>query len=157
MTNFISNNPTFLNIVEPDIQKIISGFALIGVKFSWIDYDKSNKELFDAVYENNQYQLTFDLICLMLKTKYGELENDDFRYKNYTLIISRPNEPLALYVKENINDYLDVIVENCNQYIADEEFAVLEILNNEEIDVERKKKYIFSWEQLSSALVMSKT
>ena len=143
LTNFISNNPTFLNIVEPDIQKIISGFALIGVKFSWIDYDKSNKELFDAVYENNQYQLTFDLICLMLKTKYGESENDDFRYKNYTLIISRPNEPLALYVKENINDYLDVIVENCNQYIADEEFAVLEILNNEEIDVERKKKYIF--------------
>ncbi|HBE77819.1 MAG TPA: hypothetical protein DDW65_08535 [Firmicutes bacterium] len=142
LTDFISNNPTFLDIVNPNIDKIISGFSLIDVQFLWVDYSTSNKELFHAVYTNNMYQLSFVLISLMLEKIYNLTPKDDFKSRNYTLISSKPEEPLVTYVNENIDHYIDVVLKNCDKTITDEESMVLAILNNEKVKTDKKKEYI---------------
>lgn len=142
LSNFISHTSDFLNIFAPNIDKLINGFTLLGVRFTWIEHDQSDNDLFNAVYKNNLYQLTFDLICLMLETAYRIQKSDDFRHKNYTLIISKIDEPLAIYVKENINNYLRTVLDNCEGYIIDSESAVLEILNNTKVEQVLKKEYI---------------
>ena len=60
LTKYISQCSDYLAIEQPDIDKLISGFLLIGVSFATIDYDKSNKALFDVVYRNSLYTLTFE-------------------------------------------------------------------------------------------------
>lgn len=142
LTIFISENPDFLSFETLEINKIISGFNLLGVEFISLDYSIRNNELFNAVYQYNLYQLTFDHIRLMLKTYYNFTENDVIKHKNYTLISSKQDEPLAKYVYDNINHYIDLVIENCDSYIDDEESAVLAILNNTEIDLENKTEYI---------------
>ena len=140
--NFISNDPKFLDIDSPNIGKIINGLNLLNVKFMSIDYDISNKELFYEVYKNNQYQLSFEIIKLMLEKIYGLKISDDFKTKNYTLITSKSNEPLALYINKNINNYISVILKSCESIINDEESVVILILNNDEIDIDNKNSYI---------------
>jgi len=142
LTTFISNLPTFLDIVTPDVNKIIAGLILIDVKFIWIEHSTSNKDIFDAVYKNNLYQLTFPLISLMLEMVYGLPNSNDLNSKNYTLITSKSDEPLAQYVNQNIEHYISIILDNCYKCITDQESAVLAILNNTEIDVNKKKEYI---------------
>ena len=62
--------------------------------------------------------------------------------KNYTLIKSKPDSQLAIYVTENIDDYVSVVVESCNDKICDDEVVVLEILNNNNVSYDNKNDYI---------------
>lgn len=142
LSNFISGSPAFLDITTPNTNNIIVGFSLIGVKFARIDHDVSNKDLFSAVYKNNLYQLTFDLISLILEVVYGVEESSDFTSKNYTLVTSKLDEPLVEYVNGNIDQYISIILDNCGECVDDEETAVLAILNNPEVDCDHKKEYI---------------
>ena len=142
LTTFISSFPGFLDINYPNVQQIIKIFIMLNVRFAWIDYKISNKVLFNAVYKNDLYQITFDLISLILEEVYGLPKSDDFSSKNYTLINSKPDEPLAQYINKNIDNYLNIILDNCNEFINDEEKAALAILNNPNIDEEKKEVYI---------------
>lgn len=142
LTTFINNFPTFLDINNPNVKKIIADFKLLDVKFASIDYYTVNKELFDAVYRNNHYQLTFEMISLMLEKKYNLTKSDDFKHKNYSLISSKQDEPLVSYVNYNINDYIGIVLENCDELISDDESVALEIINNDEVSTENKEKYI---------------
>jgi hypothetical protein len=142
LSSYISSSPDFLDINNPQIKKLIDGFSLIGVSFEWIDYNVSNKELFMAVYKNNLYKLTFNFICLILEVVYGLKKNNDFNNKNYTLISSKPDEPLAQYINKNIDEYITIMLDNCFERITDEEPVVLEIINNPEIDIDNKTRYI---------------
>lgn len=60
---------------------------------------------------------------------YGLKKSNDFNNKNYTLISSKPDEPLTQYVNENIDEYITIILDNCSDRITDEEPVVLAILN----------------------------
>ncbi len=142
LSEFISNSSDFLDINQPNMNKLISGFSLVNVRFKWIDFEVSNKELFEAVYNNNLYQIRFDFISLILENVYGLTKNSDFNKKNYTLINSRHDEPLALYVKNSINQYMRTMLDNCDECINDEESAVLALLNNSGIDEDKKEEYI---------------
>ncbi|KIL42910.1 YobI family P-loop NTPase [Jeotgalibacillus campisalis] len=142
LTDFIANSDDFLDIESPDIEKLIAGFSLLGVKFEWINYAEANNRVFQEVYQNNLYKLTFDLICLMLERVYGLDKSDDFKNKNYTLVISKQDEPLTQYVNRNFNHYIKEILENCDELITDAESVALSIINHTEIDPEDKNMYI---------------
>lgn len=144
LTEFISNKKDFLNITEPNINQLISRFQLLGVAFTEIDYEISDKDLFEAVYQNSLYKLVFTNISQMLINKYELDVSNDFRRKNYTLILSFPKSPLEKYVSANINEYLNEIFSNCNGEIADDEKAVIILLNNKDVTPDNKEKYINS-------------
>jgi len=142
LTDYISDNSNYLDIENPNIDKLIKGFKLINICFKSINYDIANKDLFIAVYENRLYQITFGHITLMLKTFYGIEESEDFNHKNYTLILSLPESPLAQYINGNINYYIEIIINHCEGSIVDDESVVLSMLNNDEITLENKLEYI---------------
>ena len=142
LTNFISNKQDFLKIERPNIDKLISRFITLNVCFKSIDYESANKELFLAVYEKNLYELSFANISLMLRVMYKLEETEVFKHKSYTLIMSNLETPLSRYIHSQINDYITVIIEHCNERISDDEQFALNIINNADIFDENKTKYV---------------
>lgn len=78
----------------------------------------------------------------MLKEVYGLQRNNDFNQKNYTLILSKPDEPLVQYVNENMEEYIRIVIDNCIDNITDDEPSALVILNNPDVDSNNKEEYI---------------
>lgn len=142
ITLCFSAKTDFLDIIEPNINLIISKLIALNIEFKYIDYEKSNKELFNEVYKNNLYDLNFSMIKLVLEKIYNFSNIDEFKRKNYTLISSKPDEPLKLYIEENINLYIKVLLENLDGRIIDSKGDVLNILNNNDIEINDKVLYI---------------
>lgn len=142
LSMFVSSHNDFLNIDNPNVQRLISVFELLDIKFQDIDYTISNKELFQAVYEHNFYVISFKLISLMLKEICNCPEDADLKHKNYTVVLSHPDEPLVSYVEKNINDYLTEVLANCDGRISDSEETVVKLLNSTELDTALKENYI---------------
>ncbi len=142
LTKYISNCQDYLKIDRPDIKSLITGFVQIGVLFNSINYNESNKELFDEVYKFNLYKLNFENILLMLKNKYNIESEADILHRNYSTIQLYPNSPLAKYISNNIVNYTEFIIENCLGEITDTEANAILILNNESLDLAVKNRYI---------------
>ena len=142
LTRYISEASDYLNIDKPKIKKIIAGLEFLNVSFVSLDYDKSNKQLFDEVYEASLYSLTFENIALMIKVELGIEDEHQIAHRNFTLIHERKDSPLFAYVSSNISEYIELIIKNCKGRIEDEEETALFILNNESIDVNHRIEYI---------------
>ncbi|WP_145558706.1 YobI family P-loop NTPase [Yersinia mollaretii] len=144
LTNYLSDSADYLAISEPKVDKLISGFKLLTVSFASINFESANKVLFDAVYQHSLYNINVANLALMLSEVYHLSNRDDIHHKNYTLVMSQPDSPLANYVNNHIGDYIDTVLSSCNGSIIDDETIVLSILNNEEISDEHKDRYINS-------------
>ncbi len=142
LTDYISDSVDYLAISEPKVDKLISGFKLLNVSFVSIKFENANKILFDAVYQHSLYDINFANLTLMLSKVYRLNSEDDIRHKNYTLVMSQPDSPLASYVNNHISDYLDMVLSSCDGSIVDDEAIVLSVLNNEGISDEQKGQYI---------------
>lgn len=142
LTDYISNDEKFLNIEQPDILKLISVFKLINVSFRSVDYELSNIELFEAIYQNSLYELNYNNLNIMLRHICGIENENDIKHKNYTLIISIPESPLNRMVSENISEYFDVILDSCEKQIDDNSDTIIIMLNNSEITFEQKETYL---------------
>ncbi|MEE7525102.1 hypothetical protein G8O16_17395 [Enterobacter roggenkampii] len=142
LTDYISDSVDYLAISEPKVDKLISGFKLLNVSFVSIKFENANKVLFDAVYQHSLYDINFANLTLMLSKVYTLDSEDDIRHKNYTLVMSQPDSPLASYVNNHISNYLDMVLSSCDGSIVDDEVIVLSVLNNEGISDEQKGQYI---------------
>lgn len=142
LANYISSSEDYMNIDNPQIEKIIANFELLGVLFKSINFDKSNRTLFDAVYKSSLYELTYENIELMLVVEYAVTNKEDVIHKNYSLIQSDQESSLAKYIAENISMYISIIIDRCAGSISDDEPLVIALLNNEDIETEKKIKYI---------------
>lgn len=142
MTDYISKCQNYLDVESTKTEKLISGFSVLNVLFHSIDYERSNKRIFDEVYKHNLYEISFENISLMLKIQYGINSGYDIMHKNYTLIRRQEPSPLASYISENITEYTEIILDNCGGKIEDDECMVISLLNNGEIEIEIKKQYI---------------
>jgi len=142
LAEYISRCSDYLSIEHPNIDKLIRAFQHINIRFVAIDYESSHKELFHAVYEHSLYLLSFANISLMLQKEYGVKHESDIIHKKYTLVRSQTNSPLAKYISENISAYVEIVLSNCNGKISDEEGIVISLLNNTNIEPDRKESYI---------------
>lgn len=142
MTDYISKCQDYLDVESAEIEKLVSGFSALNVLFHSIDYERSNKKIFDEVYKNNLYKISFENISLMLKMQYGIKSDYDIMHKNYTLIKGQEHSPLAGYISENMPEYIEIILNNCSGKIEDDECMVISLLNNNEVEIEIKKRYI---------------
>ncbi len=142
LSETISFDNEFLNIEEPKVENLIVEFLRLNIKFKSLDYEKSHKDLFNAVYENKLYEFTFENVSLMLKHIYNIQSENDIRHKNYSLIIEEPTSKLLEYVDENINQYIEIVIDNCGGIIIDSTKAVLQLINNEDIALDNKNRYL---------------
>lgn len=140
LAEYINQCEDFLDIDDPDTQKLTESFKLLGVKFALIDWKKANKELLQEVYSNNMYQLTQEMIHYFLENMYQVTEDKKYRSENLTLILSQ-EQPLAEYVKENLGKYITMQLE-AGEMLDDDEDTALYVLNEENLDRQTKTSYI---------------
>ena len=149
LSDYIAESPDYLAIGKPHIERLIAGFSLIDVSFITIDYDKADKDLFHEVYQRSLYALSFENITLMLKKEYCVENESDIAHKNYSLIQSQANSPLAGYVSKNMSVYVSIILADCGGNILDDESIAIKLLNNYDVGIDLKKQYL---ELLSTAI-----
>ena len=142
LSNYIANSSDYLNIADPDIEQLIEQFKFLDIKFTQINYETANKDLFNEVYDNSLYELNFANIKLMLSTQYSIIDEQDIIHRNYTCVQNKHDSPLAAYIVQNIDVYLHLILANCKQKISDNETEVLYLLNHDDISQEHKLEYI---------------
>lgn len=142
LTEQIASDKEFLAIDEPDVEKLINEFLRLGIKFKTIDYGKSNKDLFQAVYQNKLYEFTYENIASMLVNIFNVENEESIKYKNYSLVMSKPKSELLEYINDNIDYYMSLILENCDSCIRDDEDVVLSLINNSKIELAKREKYV---------------
>ena len=142
LCNYISNARDYLAIDEPDIDKLIHGFSLLGVRFIGFDYETLNKDLFYAVYEESLYEINAENLRLIQTEILGVKNNEDIVHKNYTLLLSHSDSTITQYVNQNINKYFDVVLQISGGTILDDENVAIAALNNPDLTVEHKHSYI---------------
>lgn len=142
LCNYISNARDYLAIDEPDIDKLIHGFSLLGVCFIGFDYETLNKDLFYAVYEESLYEINAENLRLIQTEILGVKNDEDIVHKNYTLLLSHSDSAITQYVNQNINKYFDVVLQISGGTILDDENVAIAVLNNPDLTVEYKHSYI---------------
>ena len=144
LRDYISSAPDYLAIEDPNIERLVSGFVLLKVAFSEIDYSVANESLFNAVYENGIYEITFANIQLLLSVFYQICDKADIRHKTTTLVFQNPGSPLEKKIKEDMDAYLTIILSECQGVIYDNPGVVLDVLNDDSVSDEHKTAYIES-------------
>lgn len=142
LCDYISNEHDYLAIDNPDIDRLIHCFTLLGVCFIGFDYAELNKDLFYAVYEKSLYEINAENLQLIQREVLKEKNEDDFFHKNCTILYSNPDSAITQYVNQNINEYFDVVLQISGGTILDDEKVVIAILNNSDLTIEHKQSYI---------------
>lgn len=142
LCDYISNARDYLAIDNPEIDRLIQRFILLGVCFIGFDYLELNKDLFHAVYKESLYEINAENLQLIQREILGSKNKDDFIHKNYTVVCSNSDSAITQYVNQNINKYFDVILKISNGTICDEENVAVAVLNDTNLTTERKQHYI---------------
>lgn len=143
-TEYINEANDYLAIKSPHVKKLISAFKQLNVCFPEIDYDRSEKSLLLAVYENDLYELNYRNIAMLLKNVWQIDSSDDIIHKSYTIISSNKNSPLYKRINNNMPEYVDVLLHECNGRILDDECVAVALLNCTDISKSQKEDYIKS-------------
>ena len=142
LCEYISNSRDYLTIDNPDIDRLIHCFTLLGVCFSGFDYDELDKNLFRAVYEKSLYEINDENLQLIQREVLEEKNDEDILHKNYTLLCSHPDSAITQYINQNINAYFDVILKISDGMICDDENVAITLLNNSDLTIDHKHSYI---------------
>lgn len=142
LCDYISNTWDYLAIDNPNIDRLIHCFTLLGVSFIGFNYAEINKDLFYAVYEESLYEINAKNLQLIQREILGITNEDDIFHKNYTLLYSNPDSAITKYVNQNINEYFDVVMQMSNRTIIDDENVAIAVLNNSDLTDEHKHSYI---------------
>lgn len=143
-TEYINEANDYLAIKSPHVKKLISAFKQLNVCFPEIDYDCSEKSLLLAVYENDLYELNYKNIAMFLKNVWQIDSAEDIIHKSYTIISSNKSSPLYKRVNNNMPEYVDILLQECNGRILDDECVAVALLNCTDINKSQKEDYIKS-------------
>lgn len=142
LVDYISQDSNFLDIENPNIDKLIAQFLRLNIKFKKLNFEKSNFELYKKVYENNLYEFKFVNICSILKNIYNVQDENEIRQRGYSIIRENEDSKLYEYIEENIQAYIQILIDNSNEVIKDDIETVLSVINSEKIELTLKKEYI---------------
>ena len=144
LTKYINEANDYLAIESPRIKELISAFKQLNIRFLEIDYDCSEKSLVQAVYENDMYELNFRNIAMFLKNVWHINSAEDIMHKSYTIISTDKNSPLYRRINNNMSEYVDILLQECNGRILDDECVAVDLLNCPDISKSQKEAYIKS-------------
>lgn len=142
LSDYISNARDYLAIDNPDIDKLIDRFVLLGISFIGFEYAELDKDLFHHVYEKSLYVINTENLQLILKEVLGIKDDEDIFHKNYTILCKNSDSAITVYANQNINKYFDVILKMCSGAICDDENVAVAVLNSSDLSIEHKSSYI---------------
>lgn len=130
----------FCRIFKNDkIKKARKILDILSIKFADIDSKEINSELFDTIYKQNRYIINQKNIELILNKKF----NEDIKFihtQNYTIISK--HEEIHQYINSNMNIYINDVFFKYENNTMEDMKSINELLNNEMIDIETKRKII---------------
>ena len=142
LCDYISNARDYLAIDNPEIDRLIQRFILLGVCFIGFDYLELNKDLFHAVYKESLYEINAENLQLIQREILGAKNADDFFHKNYTILCLHPDSAITQYVNQNINKYFRVVLQISDGNIHDDENVAIAVFNNANLTTDYKQSYI---------------
>jgi len=142
LSNYISDDADFLNIENPQIEHLIKEFIRLEIEFKTINYAEVHKDFFEAIYRKRLYQFSYENIVLMLSTIYNIEDLDRIKHQNYSLIMKSSDSKLAEYVLDEIDSYITLYLDNCHNEVSDEMDDALKLINNADITLSKREKYI---------------
>lgn len=151
ISNFIECDTDFISVPDVDINIMENRLKLLNIRFKDINLETANIELLQFIYEHNMYHINTAMIQKMLQFCYDIQSGEDVLERSLSIILSKTDEPLCIYVKENIDLYLFVILAEIRE-TDDTEEVVLYVLNNDEITEENRRAYIVSMRRALSHL-----
>lgn len=158
LTTAITQKSHFLSLVKSTEEfnyygKITKLIEKLNVKFEELENpNEETKELFSFVFNNCYYQINKGNILQMI-TLYGSIDDEnDFETSNYGTILQSNCKPLIDYINSNINTYVEDVYLKLEQNISESEEALLEILNNVDLEDKLKIKIIQKVDTLISNL-----
>ncbi|MDK8192220.1 hypothetical protein QP794_19195 [Paenibacillus sp. UMB7766-LJ446] len=152
ITNYVSSQEDFLNIINPNVDKLIDACELLNIRFKLINLQNIDKELFNHIYMGSYYDINFPMLSLILEQIYELEYSEDFVHKNFSLLNTRKEEPVVKYILSRMNLYVRTYLKFSHGKIEDEENVVVELLNNRDLFPQYKEKYIESLRTLVTDL-----
>ncbi|MDM4207575.1 hypothetical protein [Klebsiella spallanzanii] len=142
LSEYISEHKTYLNIEQPQIQILIDKFKHLNILFKCLSYNDSEASLFSAVYKESLYELNYHNLKELILYEYRCKDEDKIKHQNFTILLSNPSTFLYRNIHRNIEQYIAIVLDNCESTITDTESSVITIINKSEISEEIKKSYI---------------
>lgn len=136
----VNKSKYFCRIFKNDkIEKARKILDILSIKFVDIDSKEINSELFDTIYKQNCYIINQKNIELILNKKFNE-DVKSIQTQNYTIISKY--EELHQYINSNINIYINDVFFKYENNTMEDMKSINELLSNEMIDIETKRKII---------------
>lgn len=142
LTNYISSQQDYLAIESSNVVKLCEAMRILGISFKQIDFQSSNKDLFEEVYQNSFYEINVNNIRLMLEVEYHFQNIEDCQKQCVSLIFGQPEQPLCKYVQENMNLFIEVVLSLPVHKFTDSSVDATMIINNTEITEKNRMAYI---------------
>jgi len=137
----IEQDEAFLQLDKPDVERLVRGLELLGVRFIRLVCRDRDRPLLSEVYRRNLYELNLDTVTLLLTQFWGLPEEICLR-RSYSFLYRDPDSPLARRVWEDPDGYLTLLLNETGLRFNDDEEAVVDLLNREAISPETKTAYI---------------
>lgn len=141
LVEFIEDDPEFISVQDVDGELAKSRLKNLNIKFKAINMEKAISSLLNYVYENNLYRIEFALIHDMLKHFYSTYSKEDIDKKCLSLIMDKQEEPLCMYIKKNLNTYIEKLAASRCETCDVLETAIY-VLNCKDVSDENKEAYV---------------
>ena len=139
---YISKHKNYVHDDNKNIDKIVLILKDLEIEFE--DITCFGPHFLSQVYKYDMYKLNFENIKAIILGLEGMCTDYELKHMNYTKIMGLEDDLLINYIKRggNINEYMESILNNCDEKIIDCEIAALDIINSDKLTEDRKNKYI---------------
>lgn len=96
----------------------------------------------DFIFKNNLYELNQEMIRVVCQNKYTNITLEQLNNSNYSVIQQSDLNYLKVYIKSNINKYIENVFLKIDINTKEHEEYIIELLNNEDLDDTYKEKII---------------
>lgn len=109
------------------------------IRFTNLVYNTDYKDLFDFIYNNNLYELNFNMIELFVSNnKTNDIDLNKLKTANFTTIKESGCERMTDYINdyEQINSYVDSVFLDLESNMEESEDSLIQLLNCEFLAIE---------------------
>lgn len=149
VSEYISNINNFAEFSSDiEIKKIKDILKVYEPAFKEVSQINAKRELFEFIYENSFYEISFEMIEGILKEfDKNKFNLDDLDKKNLTIIKNSTCKKLITDIEKNIVIYIENVLLN-SEKINDDENVLVALFNNENISENLKIEIIKKQETL---------
>ena len=129
-------------IDDQEVDSVIRNLVKIGAKINDLDAFNLIHTLIKGIYDNNLYNLSIDNINFWLRRIYKTSINF-VKGSLFSPIFSKPDEPLSMYITENLDEVVnDILNSYANYEITDNQKTIWIILDAQSVTLDDKEIYI---------------